>query len=378
MYFSVQTYFRVFGRALRERSSRRRRRRVILLLVAAPLVAAFDALCLALDHVFFPGFRRKRVEAPIFIVGNARSGTTQLHRLLAADEETFFYFRTWEILCPAIVQKKFVHLVGRLDQRWNGGRLAGYFGAREDAALEKARRMHDWRLTGPEEDGFLELHLFESGTLTVLFPYVRELGLLGSLDRAEPRRRRRRLRFYEGCIQRQLYMQPGLPVFLSKNPGFVMRLRSLAEYFPTARFICPVRNPGETVPSLINMLRKGWIAMGCDAADVEEGTDWVRDLQIDGYRYAFEVLDSLPREQVAIVSFADLTERPAAAVASIYERFGLELSAGYREFLASEQAVSREYRSAHHYDPGELGPTGQELESRLGPLYDRFGWPRPD
>jgi len=379
MYFSLKNYVGVVRRAVREGSRGRRRRTVVLLLVVAPLLSLFDALCLALDHLLFPGFRALRVEAPVFILGNARSGTTQIHRLLAADEVNFFYFRTWEILCPAIVQKRFVRWLGRLDRRCNAGRLARRFGEREDQALAKARRMHDWRLTGPEEDGFLELHVFDSGTLTVLFPYVRELGRLGNLDAAGPRERRRRLRFYEGCVKRQLYVQENRaagPALLSKNPGFVLRMRSLIEYFPDARFVCPIRNPAETIPSLIDMLRKGWLAMGCDPDDVDEGTNWIREVQLEGYRYAFEVLDTLPDERFVVVPFRELIERPLDAVASVYARFGLELADGYRDFLAREQESSRDYVSQHRYDPGEFGPSAEELQRRLGPLYDRFGWPR--
>lgn len=379
MYFHLGNYGRVVRRAFREKSSGRRGRTVALLLVAAPILSLFDAMCMGLDHVLYPGFRRLCVRAPVFVLGNARSGTTQLHRLLAADDQHFFYFRTWEILCPAITQKKLVRLVARLDRRLAGGRLARRLGKREDAALAKARRMHDWRLTGPEEDGFLELHTFDSGTLTVVFPYIRELGTLGNLDAASPRARRRRLRFYEACVKRQLYVCTGdsaPPVLLSKNPGFVLRMRSLLEFFPDARFVCPVRNPGETIPSLVNMLRKGWQAMGCDPKDVEEGTDWVREIQLEGYRYAFEVLDELPPDRAAVVTFADLTERPLDAVAGVYAQFGLPLSDEYRSFLAEEQAASRAYESQHRYDPGELGPSADELERRLGPLYDRFGWPR--
>ena len=380
MYFSVKNYLGVVRRALREDRSGARGRTVAILLIAAPLLACFDAICMALDHVLFPGFRSLRVTAPVFVLGNARSGTTQLHRLLAADQAHFFYFRTWEILCPAITQKKLVHLIGRLDAQWNGGRLAQRFGAREDETLAKARRMHDWRLSGPEEDGFLELHTFDSGTLTVLFPYVRELGRLGNLDAAPAAQQRRRLRFYEGCVKRQLYVHGGRPAdltLLSKNPGFVLRMRSLLERFPDARFDCPVRNPGETIASLINMLRKGWLAMGCDRTDVDEGTDWVREVQLEGYRYAFEVLDTLPKERFAVVTFEELTERPLDTVASIYRRFGMEIAAEYRAFLLREQESSRTYESQHRYDPGELGPSAEELKRRLGPLYERFGWPPP-
>ena len=182
MYFHFGNYARVLRRALRENRRGRRGRTVAWLLIAAPLLAAFDAVCLGLDHLFFPGFQRLEVRAPVFVLGNARSGTTQLHRLLAADRRHFFYFRTWEILCPAITQKKLVRAVARLDSRFAGGWLARRLGKREDQALAKARRMHDWRLTGPEEDGFLEVHTFDSGTLTVLFPYVREPREAGRRD----------------------------------------------------------------------------------------------------------------------------------------------------------------------------------------------------
>ena len=40
----------------------------------------------ALDHVFFPGFKRQPVREPIFIVAPPRSGTTLTQKLMSLDE----------------------------------------------------------------------------------------------------------------------------------------------------------------------------------------------------------------------------------------------------------------------------------------------------
>src|SRR5262249_21447043 len=78
------------------------------LLCVLPAWALANALCMKLDAWVFPDFRRHPVRSPVFIVGNPRSGTTLLHRLLCGDTERFVYFRTWEILLPSLVQRKLV------------------------------------------------------------------------------------------------------------------------------------------------------------------------------------------------------------------------------------------------------------------------------
>lgn len=372
MDYDWQTWLRVWRRTL-ERPPRRRW--IFALLLLHPVAALATSLCLALDHLCFPGFRRVAVRAPIFVLGNARSGTTQIHRLLEADPGRFACFHTWEILLPSLLQRRALRWIGRCDARWLGGRLAARVGAREDASFAKARRMHDWRLDGAEEDGFLGLHGFGSGTLTVLFPFCRMLAPLSDLDALQsPRQRKRAQRFYAGCVQRLLYERGPERIFLSKNPAFVRRMRALRELWPDARFVFPLRHPCETTPSLVNLLVKTWQALGWDAESIRDSADWLRENQLESFRYAFEVIDSLPPEASAVVSFEQIANAPRAAVAAIYARFGLELSAAYAETLDAVQARSRAYRSEHRYDAAALGLPRAEVERRVGHLFARFGW----
>src|SRR6201995_1629446 len=52
---------------------------------------AISAITLGLDYVFYPSHRKQQIDRPIFIIGNPRSGTTFLHRLLlgAGDMAAF-------------------------------------------------------------------------------------------------------------------------------------------------------------------------------------------------------------------------------------------------------------------------------------------------
>ena len=135
---------------------------------------------LALDHVFYPAFRKVKVREPVFIVGNGRSGTTHMHRLLAGDARRFTWFRTYEMLMPSIVQRKALWLLADLDRKLLGGAVARRLRLVEDEALEDVRGKHNWRLDGPEEDDFLLFNNWSSASLVFPFDYPELIeGLYG-------------------------------------------------------------------------------------------------------------------------------------------------------------------------------------------------------
>jgi len=66
------------------------------------------------------------------------------------------------------------------------------------------------------------------------------------------------MNFYKECVRRQLYMNGGERIHLSKNPTFCGRVESLLEVFPDARFVVLYRNPQETIPSLLKLMKFSW------------------------------------------------------------------------------------------------------------------------
>ena len=69
-------------------------------------------------------------------------------------------------------------------------------------------------------------------------------------------------KFYKECVQRHLYACHVLEkndasvVFVSKNPAFTLRLESLYNAFPDCRVICLLRDPRESVPSMVSYIAK--------------------------------------------------------------------------------------------------------------------------
>ena len=66
------------------------------------------ALGRALDHVFFPGFRRQKIRRPVFIIAPPRSGTTFLQKLLAQNREVFAPVLMYQTIFPSIFLQKII------------------------------------------------------------------------------------------------------------------------------------------------------------------------------------------------------------------------------------------------------------------------------
>jgi hypothetical protein len=378
MPFDFRTYLEMFGLAFRDRPSPGRFALLCILFVLFPVISAVNSLCLCLDRLVYPGFRRTQVTTPVFIVGQPRSGTTLMHKLACGDSERFTYFMMYELFLPSIVQKKLVRLLGRLDRRFLGGSIARRIGAWEDRTFAKGRQMHPMGLTNPEEDEFLMMPCCASSTLAMVFPYQRELNRLHYFDERPPSVRRRIMRYYRGCVQRQIYLNGNDRILCSKNPVFVPKLRSLLETFPDAKFIVMVRTPYETIPSILKMMERNWRATGCDRQRIGESLRLLGEQCFHTYRYPFEILETRPPETFAIVSYTDLVASPTRVFEDVYARLGFEMSPAFATFLANEEAKSKEHRSEHVYALREYGLTREQIRSNLADLFQRFGWDEED
>jgi hypothetical protein len=222
---------------------------LIILFPAFLLIEFFNTLCLLLDELIFPHHMQVELRRPVFIVGNPRSGTTLIHRMMARDPQ-FFCFRAWEILFPAITQKKIIALVGLVDGLL-GSFLRNGIRRLERRLFSSFNQMHHTSLYNPEEDEMLLVHIFSSFIyLGWLFPF-QELQWMMHFDRdARDKDRKRVMTFYKKCVKRQMYFKGGKGHFLSKNPAFSTKIDCLYEFFQGCRIIYMVRNPLDVIPSM--------------------------------------------------------------------------------------------------------------------------------
>jgi hypothetical protein len=359
--------------AWREGNPRNRRKLLVTLWLWVPLVASLHAICFFLDPILFPRLRRVTVQAPIFIVGHARSGTTLLHRLLSKDGDRFSAFLLYELFLPSLLEKKALRALAAADARWFGGFFERHARAWEARKFGKTQDVHAMGLTQPEEDDGIYTYSCASGSWIVRLPYLGALDFY-HVDERPPRERRRMLRFYHECVRRQLLLNGPEKIHLSKNPTFSGRIESLIEEFPDARFVIPFRHPYETIPSLLKLLQLAWRMRKWSDAEMQRSLRVLAEQSFHTYTYPLEVLERHPETPRAIVDYRALVAEPRRTVEAIYAQLGLSMTPSYAAALAVEEEKARRHETSHAYGLGEFGLRADEIHARLAPLFERFHW----
>lgn len=374
-FFDFANYFKMVRLAWNEKVPKARRYYLAVLLVAVPIVSTFHAICFLLDRIFYPDLRKVEVKAPIFMVGHARSGTTLTHRLLSQDGGRFSSFLLYELYFPSLIQKKLIRWIARIDaERWRG-LLAGQLRAWEDWRYGPSRHMHEMGLTEPEEDDIVLYWSMAAGFWITKMPYMGDLDFYYMND--WPAKKRRRYNdFYRECIKRQLYLNGTDKIHLSKNPMYSGRVASLHEAFPDARFIVNVRDPNETIPSLLKLVRAGWKQLGWDPERQKRCLSILAGQSWHTYKHPIEFLDANPNVKGAIVDYRDLTADPAATIEKLYQDLDLPMTAEFREQLAQQGKREREHKTRHTYSLEEFGLEPEAIRTNLAELFERFGWDR--
>jgi len=330
------------------------------------------------DNIFFRGYRQERVTSPVFIIGNPRSGTTFLHRLLSKDVERFSTMQMWEILlAPSITQRKIIRGLTAVSQRF-GAMLHRRLAGMEDRWQEQ-NVMHDVSLREPEEDDYLLLHIWSSLTIGLSAGLLKEAIPYTYFDTSLPASEKNRIMaFYKRCVQRHLHASrhrhnTKAKSYLAKNPALSPKIDTVFEYFPDAKIIYLARSPLEMIPSYVSMMAFSWRVLGIQA----EGhalRDYIFEMARHWYSYPLERLETAPDDSYVIVKYDDLVGDPEETVRRIYERFGFEICPAFARVLREESAKARRFRSRHRYMLEKLGLSRQQILTAYQDIFEHFGF----
>jgi hypothetical protein len=285
--------------------------------------ARFDVLrllrnlaALAAREAEAPALLAAPVEAPIFITGFPRSGTTFLHKLLAEDPESRSP-TVWETVFPLP------------RPGWRGDPPARRIEAvdRQLAAFERLapgfRAAHPIDATSPQECTEITAHVFRSfrfETTHEIPGYRRWLRTEADHGPA--------YRFHRRFLQHLQHGEDGRPRrWVLKCPDHVFALDALAAAYPDARVVFLHRNPLDVLASVAGLtaiLRRPFTAR-LDRAAIG------RQVVADWRRGAAAMVEAdrrglFPPERVAHLHFRDLTRAPMETVEALYGRFGLTLT----------------------------------------------------
>jgi hypothetical protein len=331
-------------------------------------------LNLLLDEIFFRDYRDKRIKQPVFIVGNPRSGTTFLQRLLARDEATFSTMRTWEILlAPSIVMRKIIRSLSALDRRLDSPvhRVLGML----EESWQEDNVVHRIALRAPEEDEYLLVHIFSTLKIWLYAAMLEEAAPYTYFDSQMPEDERTRIMtFYKRCLQRHLYAnRSDNKHYLAKDPHFTPMIDTLYEYFPDVKIIYLARNPLDMIPSYISLKEKEWQLLG-NPVQAYSSREYILDMAQHWYRYPLERLAHAPQDSYIVVNFNDLVGNARRTVYEIYDRFGMRVRPAFDQILQRATTSARNHESDHEYTLDEVGLSRKQVVTEFKDVFERFGF----
>lgn len=341
-------------------------------------------LCLLLDNLFFPGWRKTPVSKPLFITGVFRSGTTYLHRMLAGDKDNFSTFLTWEIyLAPSIIQRKILRLWRKID-RLTGSPAMKWLKRYDRRSLGEVR-FHQVGLWKEEEDEGLFLFLWDSFFTWFFFPDSQGTRNYRFADReVKIHRQDRKFRFYANCIRRHLYVHEGAAVYLSKNPAFTPELDTLRRIFPDARIIYMVRDPRRVLVSQAVWFSFCWHYFA-SPTERYPFRDELLEMTLHWYRYPLELFDKQEGRRDGdqegggiIVEYRDMIADPRGVIARIYRHFNLKMSSEYTAWIDKELTQNRRHPGAGEVSLEDIGYDTREIEERFADVLRRFDFSKAD
>jgi hypothetical protein len=311
------------------------------------------------DNLFYPDHQEQDVKEPVFIVGNFRSGTTFLHRLLTKDDQSTSFTSFELYMAPSVVGRKFYRWL--LKANYAIGNPARWVIGLFNRIVEKEAYMHKIGLDEAEEDGQVLFHVWSSFDLLAFFPFPKLIKKYIYYDDQVPAEvKKRDMDYYSEIVRKHIYSHGGKR-YISKNPSYSPKVKTLHQYFPDAKFINIVRNPLQVIPSTISLYSKHCQTYG-DPENEYNLQETIIEHSKHWYLYPHQYLKSLPSDQYVRVLYKDLVADPEGTIRDIYQRFNFEISPEFADLLRAEAEKAKSYKSKHSYSLKKMGLSKQRIQ----------------
>jgi len=329
-------------------------------LALMPGTAAFSSLFSGIESLRFGSKIRNTevTEAPIFVLGFWRSGTTMLHNLLASDPQ-LCYPNYYQCLYPH-------HFL--TTESWLAPPTARF--------LPATRPMDNmpvgWDMPQEDEIALCVLSL-ASCYLQVLFhDRVEKYQRFHDMADCTDAERKAWMDSLEYLI-RKLTLKYGKRVVL-KSPSHTFKIPYLLKLYPNAKFIYIYRNPYSVFKSAVHLRRTMYAENGmCEPeyGNIEERVFDLYDLCFHDYERDKALI---PEGNLAEVRFEDFEQDPLSHLGRLYSEIGLGGFEHLREKIAPQMAELKRYKkNLFKPDPERM----ELVYRRLRPAFDLYGYPSP-
>jgi hypothetical protein len=314
------------------------------------------------DH---PEAAAERIDLACAIIGLPRTGSTMVHRLLAASPKlTALWW--WESAFPFP--------------------LPGESPTNPAPRQEAGKGMVDWLLSewpdfesidpmdamAINEEVVLLDRTFLSTTYDSMMP-IHEYGYWQAEQDHEPAIRDL-YRFMQVIQHQRVGRGEARRPWVFKTPHYVLgALGGLLKVWPEVKLVMTHRDPAEVLPSYCSMCASLSVGSSTTYRKELQGAHWMRRFR-DGLERLEAIRSALPPEQVIDVGYADTVSDPLGTGERIMAALGFGFDA--RDRAAMEQAVaenSREARPKHKYAAVDFGLTGEGIARDFAFYQEKYG-----
>src|SRR6516225_6411657 len=304
----------------------------------------------------FPSVLARPIQAPVFITGMPRSGTTFLHRLILQDPGTIAPL-LFQLVYPYGSQASSFGTA--LRKRWVSVQLALF-----RMLAPELNSLHPVAVDAPEECTDIIAQVFQSLRFDAMYrvpSYNSWLEHSGFLDA---------YRFHRRFLQHLDSQFPGRRWIL-RSPDHLFALDDIRKVYPDAHLVLVHRDPVRVLASvakLTEVLRRPF-TRSIDRVEIgrEVSASW-----LDGARRMSEL--SQHADAALHLNYRQIVARPIDAVRAVYRHCDLvlteEAERRMRSWLRTGANVHRPWRS---YKLAEFGLDAHLLRERFAPYTDTFG-----
>jgi hypothetical protein len=311
-----------------------------------------------------PAIRAEPIDAPLFVVGPPRTGTTILLELLALDPQLRAPI-AWEALHPLSAE-------GSPARRRELSECEQEFWA--DVHPE-FMTMHELASDLPCECVNFLAYDFAGPYYSMMYDTPSFVGWqlenLGTLDRVYRLHRRMLQTFQFG--DGQYGDEPRR--WLLKSPGHLSTLAALFAEYPDARVIHTHRDPRRFIASLVSLLAVLRFMRSEQDVRLTMGPMMEITYQLFLEQVIAQRTDgTVPDDQIVDTHFLELMSDPVAMLHRVYEQLGYDWPKGHdRAITAYLEAKPKAKHGAHTYSFGELGLDDDHVRATFAPYVAHYG-----
>ena len=314
-----------------------------------------------------PEILARPLKNPVVIVGPMRSGTTRLHRLLAADQR-FAHLRSFETISP-VPRPEFEQVLAGEAEDFRP-KLAARILKVARLANPRTLSIHPTGAYEPEE----ELGLVAASMYGMKWEAQWNVPSYAEWCHEESAipayRHMANLLRLIGWSQQESSLRP----WILKTPQHMLDLPALLEVFPDARLIFTHRDPKQVVGSAASLAWNQTIIYSDHNDPAQTGRDWLGKTatMIARMRAA---RDAIPRERMIDVQYEDMETDWRGTMERVYRFLDLEMEpavAGMEDYL---DRSARLKRHPHRYSLAEFGLREDQVNERFADYTETFGIP---